>query len=64
MHVHDCFSAEGDQFHKAGRRSPTGPSQVLSVPLLREGQSIGAITLRRFEVNPFSDKQIGMLQTR
>ena len=35
----------------------------MSVPLLREGESIGAIILRRTEVQPFSDKQINLLQT-
>jgi GAF domain-containing protein len=64
MHVHDLLSAEGDQFPQTRETlAQQGHRTVLSVPLLREGQSIGAITLRRFEVNPFSDKQIGMLQT-
>ena len=40
-----------------------GHRTILSVPLLREGESIGAITLRRTEVHPFSDKQIALLQT-
>jgi GAF domain-containing protein len=31
--------------------------------LLREGESIGVIMLRRKEVHPFSDKQIALLQT-
>ena len=31
--------------------------------MLREGESIGAIVLRRIEVHPFSDKQIALLQT-
>src|SRR5229473_318467 len=36
---------------------------VLSVPLLRENESIGSIVLRRTDVRPFSDKQIALLQT-
>src|SRR6185312_868681 len=40
-----------------------GHRSILSVPLLREGESIGAIVLRRTEVNSFSDKQIALLQT-
>ena len=40
-----------------------GHRSILSVPLLRENDSIGAIVLRRKEVHPFSDKQIALLQT-
>ena len=36
---------------------------ILAVPLLRENESIGAILLRRTEMQPFSDKQIALLQT-
>jgi two-component system, NtrC family, sensor kinase len=64
VHVHDMLSAEGDDFpeaHELAREQ--GHRTVLSVPLLREGESIGAIVLRRIEVHPFSDKQIALLQT-
>ena len=40
-----------------------GCRTLLSVPMLREGEAIGAIVLRRAEVHPFSDKQIALLQT-
>ena len=40
-----------------------GMRTVLSIPLLREGISIGAIAIRRTEVRPFSDKQIRLLET-
>ena len=41
----------------------TNVRTVLSVPLLRENESIGSIALRRTEVQPFSEKQIALLQT-
>ena len=65
VHVHDLLSSEGDQFPKAREMSRLegGHRTILSVPLLREGESIGAIVLRRIEVHPFSDKQITLLQT-
>jgi two-component system, NtrC family, sensor kinase len=64
VHVHDLLSAEGDEFPDTRQRTArTGTRSILSVPLLREGESIGAIVLRRTEVHPFSDKQIALLQT-
>ena len=35
---------------------------VLAAPLLREGDAIGAILIRRTEVRPFTDKQITLLE--
>ena len=63
VHVHDLL-AEGNEFPDGRELSQRmGHRTILSVPLLREGESIGAIVLRRTEVQPFSDKQIALLQT-
>ena len=65
VHVHDLQSAEKATISRSRRteRAIMGHRTILSVPMLREGESIGAIVLRRTEVHPFSDKQIALLQT-
>jgi len=40
-----------------------GVRTVLSVPLLKDDVAIGNIQVRRNEVRPFSDQQIGLLHT-
>ncbi len=40
-----------------------GYRTTLSVPLLREGAALGAITIRRVEVQPFTGRQIALLKT-
>ena len=40
-----------------------GIRAVLSVPMVREGQVIGTITMTRPEPRPFCDNQIALLQT-
>ena len=40
-----------------------GTRTFLSVPMLREGNSIGVINIRRTEVRPFSERQIKLLET-
>ena len=64
VHVHDLLSDEGLEYPD-GRDLAVrmGHRTILSVPLLREGVSIGAIVVRRTEVQSFTDKQIGLLQT-
>ena len=63
LHVHD-LTVEGDEFPEGREMALSmGFRTVVSVPLVREGESIGVIVLRRTEVRPFSDKQIALLQT-
>jgi GAF domain-containing protein len=63
LHVHD-LTAESDEFPEGREMALSmGFRTLVCVPLVREGESIGAIILRRTEVNPFSDKQIDLLQT-
>jgi GAF domain-containing protein/anti-sigma regulatory factor (Ser/Thr protein kinase) len=63
IHVHDLASA-GDEF-SLGRdlARQIGHRTTLAIPLLRENEAVGCLTLRRFEVQPFSEKQIAVLQT-
>jgi GAF domain-containing protein len=40
-----------------------GHRTILSVPLLREDEAIGSLTVRRTEVRPFTDRQIELATT-
>src|SRR5262249_31198993 len=63
VHVHD-LSAERDEFpewHELVLRQ--GLRTLLSVPLLRENEAIGALAVRRAEVQPFTEKQIELAET-
>src|SRR5262245_19992235 len=63
VHIHDIRE---DREYNAAVRDPQaarGYRTVVSVPMLREGVPIGAINLWHREVQPFTDKQIALLQT-
>src|SRR5262249_52432357 len=63
VHVHDLLVEQGEFPDGMELAKAMGHRTILSVPLLREGESIGVLALRRTEVNPFSKKQIALLQT-
>jgi signal transduction histidine kinase len=65
IHVQDIALAELEYPDTFERQRGAGfPARtLLATPLLREGVPIGVISLRRSEVQPFSDKQIELAKT-
>ncbi len=63
IHVHDISIEEKE--YPAGRQMALrlGHRTVLATPLMREGEAIGVLLIRRTEVRPFSEKQIQLLKT-
>ena len=65
VHFHDMWEARQEDFPDV--HYPTnerlGLRTFLSIPLLREGVAIGVITIRRREVQPFTEKQIALVKT-
>jgi two-component system, NtrC family, sensor kinase len=63
MHIHDVRAVQDDFWRVKTAAVQEGLRTMLAIPLLREGVAIGAIVMRRTEVNPFTDKQIALLKT-
>jgi two-component system, NtrC family, sensor kinase len=65
IHVHDIAEElrHGRYRESARLHEATGFRTVLVVPLIRERAVVGLIVLRHPQVQPFTDKQITLLQT-
>ena len=63
IHVHDLAAEKGEYPVGSSNARREGHRTTLATPLLREGAPIGVILVRRWEVRPFNDKQIALLET-
>jgi len=63
VHVID-LQAEAEEFPEGSAFARRfGHRTIAAVPLLREEVAVGAIVLRRPKVNPFTNRQITLLET-
>jgi GAF domain-containing protein len=64
VHVHDVLATEPRAFPLTAKAAREGGFRTaLAVPLLREHEAIGALAIRRREVQPFTPQQIELLKT-
>src|SRR5579863_7478788 len=63
VHVHDLQAAKAEFPDGSAMARRMGHRTILSVPLLREHEATGSLTIRRTEVRPFTAKQIKLAET-
>ncbi|MDQ3006832.1 MAG: GAF domain-containing protein, partial [Chloroflexota bacterium] len=64
IHIEDVQQLSETEFPDSiALQKRLGHRSTLATPLLREGNAIGAIVVRRNEVRPFSQKQVSLLGT-
>jgi GAF domain-containing protein len=63
VHVEDLAEALHEEFPDSRGMKELGYRTILAMPLVREGEPIGAIMIRRTEVRPFSSGQVALLGT-
>ena len=61
VHLPDCLA--DPEYRGLGYKMAGGFRTILGVPLLREGATIGVITILRNAVRPFTEKQIELVET-
>jgi PAS domain S-box-containing protein len=62
VHVHNLAIEDSEYPLGSSNAKREGHRTTLATPLLREGTPIGVILIRRWEVRPFSDNQIALLE--
>ena len=60
IHIFDVLA--DPEYGATGHQQAAGHRTTLAVPLLREGATIGVFGLLRDKVNPFTEKQIALVQ--
>ncbi len=64
VHVPDLLAESDAEWATAkAYAAKTGIRTALAAPMLRKGEAIGAILIRRADVQPFTEKQIELLKT-
>ncbi len=62
IHIHDV-QADPEYTFPARQIDPVPIRTVLGIPMLRAGELMGVILIYRYEVRPFTDSQIAVLET-
>jgi signal transduction histidine kinase/DNA-binding response OmpR family regulator len=63
VHVEDVQAVLDEYPTGAPISRQHGTRSALAVPLLRDGEAVGAIYIRRSDVRPFTEQQIALLET-
>ena len=62
VQIHDLLAVPVEELRASGARS-MGARTVLTAPMLRDGAPIGTIMLLRKHVQPFTEREIALLET-
>jgi signal transduction histidine kinase/putative methionine-R-sulfoxide reductase with GAF domain len=63
VHIHDILADPDYRWAENHRGQEEMHRTIVAVPMLRQEDVIGVIVIRRTRVQPFTDKQIGLLST-
>src|SRR5262249_9903095 len=64
IHVHGLAALVDTEYPDAkGAQAAVGHRTTLATPLISRGESLGAILVRKMQVDPFSARQMALLQT-